>query len=417
MPPRHTLIIGSGVIGLSTAHYCQQRGHAVTIIDRLPAQRDGCSFGNAGMIVPSHFIPLAAPGMVKLGLKWMWNPESPFYIKPRLSWDLITWGFRFWQAANKQHVARCAPLLRDLNFASRACYESLAAEGHEFSLVQKGLAMLCKTDHALHEEAATAARANELGIPAEVLDARAMAALDPTVSMDINGAVYFPRDCHLSPARFMASLEASLIAGGATFIRDTEVSAFASDGSRITAVQTYNGDFSADEIVVAGGSWSPTLAAALGLRLPMQAGKGYSLTVTNPRELPQLCSIFTEARVAVTPMDGTLRFGGTMEIAGLSESITERRVRGIIKAAPLYYPKFKESDFTGIKPWRGLRPCSPDGMPYMGRTSRWNNVTIATGHSMMGLSLGPGTGKLIAEVVDHAKPSIDLSLLSPDRYA
>ena len=417
MPPRHTLIIGSGVIGLSTAHYCQQRGHAVTIIDRLPAQRDGCSFGNAGMIVPSHFIPLAAPGMVKLGLKWMWNPESPFYIKPRLSWDLITWGFRFWQAANKQHVARCAPLLRDLNFASRACYESLAAEGHEFSLVQKGLAMLCKTDHALHEEAATAARANELGIPAEVLDARAMAALDPTVSMDINGAVYFPKDCHLSPARFMASLEASLIAGGATFIRDTEVSSFASDGSRITAVQTYNGDFSADEIVVAGGSWSPKLAAALGLRLPMQAGKGYSLTVTNPRELPQLCSIFTEARVAVTPMDGTLRFGGTMEIAGLNENITPRRVNGIIKAAPKYFPAFRESDFDGILPWRGLRPCSPDGMPYMGRTSRWKNVTIATGHSMMGLSLGPGTGKLIAEVVDGAKPSIDLSLLSPDRYA
>jgi len=417
MPPRHTLIIGSGVIGLSTAHYCQQRGHAVTIIDRLPAQRDGCSFGNAGMIVPSHFIPLAAPGMVKLGLKWMWNPESPFYIKPRLSWDLITWGFRFWQAANKQHVARCAPLLRDLNFASRACYESLAAEGHEFSLVQKGLAMLCKTDHALHEEAATAARANELGIPAEVLDSRAMAALDPTVSMDINGAVYFPRDCHLSPSRFMASLEASLIAGGATFIRDTEVSTFASEGSRITAVQTCNGDFSADEIVVAGGSWSPRLAAALGLRLPMQAGKGYSLTVTNPRELPQLCSIFTEARVAVTPMDGALRFGGTMEIAGLNENITPRRVNGIIKAAPRYFPAFRESDFDGILPWRGLRPCSPDGMPYMGRTSRWKNVTIATGHSMMGLSLGPGTGKLIAEVVDGAKPSIDLSLLSPDRYA
>jgi D-amino-acid dehydrogenase len=277
--------------------------------------------------------------------------------------------------------------------------------------------MLCKTDHALHEEAATAARANELGIPAEVLDARAMAALDPTVSMDINGAVYFPKDCHLSPSRFMASLEASLIAGGATFIRDTEVSAFASEGSRITAVQTYNGDFSADEFVVAGGSWSPKLAAALGLRLPMQAGKGYSLTVTNPRELPQLCSIFTEARVAVTPMDGALRFGGTMEIAGLNENITPRRVNGIIKAAPKYFPAFRESDFDGILPWRGLRPCSPDGMPYMGRTSRWKNVTIATGHSMMGLSLGPGTGKLIAEVVDGAKPSIDLSLLSPDRYA
>ena len=118
---KHILIIGGGIIGLSTAHYCQQRGHRVTVIDRNPQQRDGCSFGNAGMIVPSHFIPLAAPGMVKLGLKWMWNPESPFYVKPRLSWDLLTWGFRFWKAATKAHVDRCAPVLRDLNFASRSC--------------------------------------------------------------------------------------------------------------------------------------------------------------------------------------------------------------------------------------------------------------------------------------------------------
>jgi D-amino-acid dehydrogenase len=416
-PSKHVVIIGSGIIGLCTAHYCQERGHKVTIIDRLPAERDGCSFGNAGMIVPSHFIPLAAPGMVKLGLKWMWNPESPFYIKPRLSWDLITWGFRFWQAANRDHVARCAPLLRDLNFASRSCYEELAAAGHEFSLVQKGLTMLCRTAHALEEEAHTAVRANALGVPAEVLDAKGMAALDPHVTMDITGAVYFPKDCHLSPARFMASIERKLIDSGATFLRDTEVSGFARSGTSLAAAQTSHGEIEGHEFVLAGGSWSPLLADSLGLRLPMQAGKGYSLTVTNPRELPQICSIFTEARVAVTPMDGTLRFGGTMEIAGLSESITERRVRGIIKAAPVYYPKFKESDFDGIKPWRGLRPCSPDGMPYMGRTSRWNNVTIATGHSMMGLSLGPGTGKLIAEVVDGSKPSIDLSLLSPDRYA
>ncbi len=411
---KHILITGGGVIGLCAAYYCQQRGHRVTIIDRKPQQRDGCSYGNAGMVVPSHFIPLAAPGMVALGLKWMWNPESPFYIKPRFSWELLTWAWRFWRASTKRHVNQCAPLLRDLNFQSRELYEELASQGHEFSLVTKGLVMLCKEQHTLEEEGHLAEKARALGVPAEVLDAKAMAALEPDVTMAVAGGVYFPKDCHLSPDRFMASLEASLAKGGAEFHWDTEVLGFVREGSRIAAVKTSRGELPADEIVVAGGSWSPLQARELDLRLPMQAGKGYSLTVTKPRQLPHICSIFTEARVAVTPMDGTLRFGGTMEIAGLNEDITSRRVQGIIKAAPKYYPAFKEEDFTGIQPWRGLRPCSPDGMPYMGRTSRWGNVIIATGHSMMGLSLGPVSGRMVAQCVDGE----DLpALLSPDRYA
>ena len=415
--PKHIVIIGGGIIGLSTAHCCAERGHRVTVVDRNPQQRDGCSFGNAGMIVPSHFIPLAAPGMVKLGLKWMWNPESPFYVKPRLSWDLITWGWRFWRAANKSHVARCAPLLRDLNFASRSCYEKLAADGHEFSLVKKGLLMLCKEPHTLDEEAHTAEQARALGIPAEVLDAKQTAALDPGVTMDIAGAVYFPKDCHLSPARFMQSLEDRLTTTGASFHWETDVTGFVKAGARLAAVQTNRGDINADEIVLAGGAWSPLLARELGLRIPMQAGKGYSLTVRQPRQLPEICSIFAEARVAVTPMDGALRFGGTMEMAGLNEDITARRVQGIIKSVPRYYPEFREEDFAGIQPWCGLRPCSPDGMPCMGRTAKWHNLTIATGHAMMGLSLAPATGKLMAQVIDGEKPDIDLSLLSPDRFA
>ena len=414
---KHILIIGGGIIGLCAAHYCQKRGHRVTVIDRNPQRRDGCSFGNAGMVVPSHFIPLAAPGMVKMGLKWMWNPESPFYVKPRFSWDLLTWGWRFWRAANKSHVARCTPLLRDLNLASRACYEELAAQGHEFSLVKKGLLMLCKEPRTLDEEAHTAEQARALGIPAEVLDAKQTDALEPGVTMAIAGSVYFPRDCHLSPGRFMQSLEDGLTKGGAKFHWETEVTGFRKGSSRVAAVKTRDGEIAADEIVLAGGAWSPLLAQELVLRIPMQAGKGYSLTVRQPRQLPAICSIFAEARVAVTPMDGTLRFGGTMEIAGLNESITARRVQGIIKAVPDYYPEFRTEDFAGIQPWRGLRPCSPDGMPYMGRTAKWQNVTIATGHSMMGLSLGPATGKLMAQVIDGGKPDIDLALLSPDRFA
>ncbi len=422
---KHVLIIGGGVVGLSTAYYCAKRGLRVTLIDRNPEERDGCSFGNAGMVVPSHFVPLAAPGAVGTALKWMWNPESPLYIKPRLDWELMSWGWKFMRAANAKHVNQSAPLIRDLSFASRGCFEELAAlPDNDFGLVKKGLMMLCKTQHGLDDEAKYAAQANMLGVPAEVLDAKGVAKLDPDVTMDVAGGVYFPKDCHLSPNRFMAGLKRQCAALGVKFIWNTEATTprleTRADGTTTFCCignKSSSEEFEADEFVLAGGSWSPVLARKLGLTLPMQAGKGYSLTLPKPRELPQLCSIFTEARVAVTPMDGALRVGGTMEIAGLNEDINPVRVQGILKALPKYYPKFRAEDFEGIQPWRGLRPCSPDGLPYLGRTSKFANLTIATGHAMMGLSLGPISGKLMSEVLSGEKPSIGLGLLNPDRYS
>ena len=417
---RRVVIIGGGVIGLSAAYYCARRGARVTLVDRSPAQRDGCSFENAGMLVTSHFVPLAAPGMVAQGLKWMWNPASPFYVKPRLSRDLLDWGIKFWRAATPEHVRRAAPLLRDLSSASHRCIEELAAlPGSDFGLVRKGLLMLCRTPHVLDEEARTAEFGRALGIASEVLDARQAAALDPGIRMDIAGAVYFPQDCHLSPDRFVAELQDRLAAEGAEFAWNTEVTGWRVEGGRTIRAATTRGggEIEADEFVLCGGSWSSLLVQELGLRLPLQAGKGYSLTLAKPRQLPAICAILTEARVAVTPMGGALRFAGTMEIAGLNEDINPVRVRGIIAAAAKYYPEFEPSDFDGVAPWRGLRPCSPDGMPYIGRTARCANLSIATGHAMMGMSLGPGTGKLIAGILAGESPPFDMAQLSPDRYA
>ena len=367
------------------------------------------------MIVPSHFTPLAAPGMVAMGLKWMWNPESPFYIKPRLNWELAAWAWKFMRASTKEHVARCAPVIRDLSFASRALFEELA-HTLDFGLVKRGLLMLCKTQHALDEEARTAPTANALGVPAEVLDAKATAALDPAVTMDIAGSVYFPKDCHLSPERFMAALRGELEKMGVTFHNDTTVKGWRTEGRRVLAVETSRGEMEADEFALCGGAWTPGILRGLRSQLPMQAGKGYSLTLAKPRELPQLCAIFTEARVAVTPMNGALRFGGTMQIAGLDETINARRVAGIVKAVSRYYPQFSPDDFADVKPWAGLRPCSPDGMPFIGRIRAYDNLSTATGHAMMGLSLAPITGKLMADVFTHELPAINLALLDPERY-
>jgi D-amino-acid dehydrogenase len=417
---QRVLIVGGGVIGLSAAFYCARRGWRVTLVERNPERRDGCSFQNAGLLVTSHFVPLAAPGMVALGLKWMWNPASPFYVKPRLSWDLVDWGVKFWRAATPEHVRRAAPLLRDLSIASHRCFEELAAlPGSDFGLVRKGLLMLCRTRHALDEEIRTAELGRTLGIPAEVLDAGQAAALDPGVRMDIAGAVYFPNDCHLTPDRFVTQLQDRLAGEGTEFIWDTEVTGWRVErGRHMRAVATRDGrEIEADEFILCGGSWSPLAVRELGLSIPMQAGKGYSLTLAKPRRLPEICAILAEARVAVTPMAGRLRFAGTMEIAGLNEDISPVRVRGIIAAATKYYPEFLPSDFDGVAPWRGLRPCTPDGMPYVGRTAKFANLSIATGHAMMGLSLGPVTGKLMAEVLAGETPQIDLTQLSPDRYA
>ena len=406
-------IIGAGVIGLSTALYCARRGMKVTLIERNLPQRDGCSFGNAGMIVPSHFIPLAAPGMVKLGLKWMWNPESPFYIKPRLNLDLITWSLRFWQASTQKKVDRAAPVLRDLSLLSRQCFEEI---GLDFGLVKKGLLMLCKKQQTLDEEAHMAARAHALGIPADVLDAKATAALDPSVTMDVAGSVFFPKDCHLSPERFVAAIEDELKQHGTEILWQTKVLGFATEGEHLKAVKTSQGEVPTDELVLSGGVWSDEIVRSLQLKLPMQAGTGYSLTLKNPRQLPALCSICTEARRAVTPMNGTLRFGGTMELAGIDETINPRRIKGIVRAIPDYFPAFQESDFADIQPWSGLRPCSPDGLPYIGRTQRWKNLTIAAGHAMMGLSLAPATGQIIASLLSNEPSPIPLSLFNPDRF-
>ncbi len=414
---KRIVIVGGGVIGLSVARACALRGHRVTVVERHPESRDGCSFGNAGMICPSHFVPLAAPGMVALGLKWMADPKSPFTLRPRLDADLFAWAFKFWKSANARHVERASPVLRDLGLASRAIFLEMArTHGADFGLVQRGLLMLCKSRHTFDEETRLAEKARTLGIPAEVLDADQAARLDPDVTMDIAGAVHFPQDCHLVPRRFMEWLLADATRAGATFLWNKEVTGWRSEGGTLRALRTPAGEIEGDEFVLCGGVWSALVARDLGLSVPMQAGKGYSLTLPKPRQLPRICSILTEARVAVTPMGQALRFGGTMEIAGLDETIRPLRVQGIVEAAARYYPAFQPSDFDGIQPWCGLRPVSPDGLPYLGRSGRHTNLTLATGHAMLGLSLAPITGHLVAQLMTGETPDVEIGLLDPERH-
>ena len=385
-------------------------GREVVVLEREGEGGDSCSVGNAGMVVPSHFVPLAAPGVVTQGLRWLLDPESPFYVRPRLSLELARWGWSFLRHANEKHVRTSATLLRDLSLESRRLFEELEAE-ESYGLVKRGLLMLCETEKGLEEEGELAAKARALGLEAEVCDAARLKELDPDIEMNAVGGIWHGQDCHMDPVRFLEELRRRILAEGGEIRYGCEVKGI-EDGAAMLA----NGErVEGESFILAGGAWSPEVAKSLGVRLPMQSGKGYSLTLKKPVQLPRLCSILAEAKVAVTPMGSELRFGGTMEIGGNALTIAPRRVLGIVKSACRFFPQFTQEDFVGVKPWAGLRPCSPDGLPYLGCVPGAENVIVATGHSMMGLSLGPVTGKLVAQLVAGEETVIDVGQLRVGR--
>jgi D-amino-acid dehydrogenase len=434
--PKRVLIIGGGIIGLCSAYYAVRAGCNVTILEENSRERDMASLGNAGMVVPSHFVPLATPANVRYGLRNVLNPESPFYIRPQLDRELIDWGVKFMRAANPEQIAKGELVLRDMGVASRALYLELA-DLFDFGLVQKGLLMLCNTEHGLHHEAEFATHASKLGVTARTLNADQTRALDPGVSLNVVGSVHFPQDCHLSPRRLIDGLTNWLEHNGADIrygraVTDWKLSNGAVSGVESIATASiglrwargfkppanplHAQTHEADAYVICGGVSSPEQARQLGVHMPLQGGKGYSLTLPKPRQAAQVCSILVEARAAVTPIGDTLRVGGTMEFGGDPREPNPRRVRGIIKSFVKYYNAFAPQDFDGIKPWSGLRPVSPDGLPYVGRLPGHANVIAAAGHAMVGISLGPVTGKLVSELVCEQAPSLPLELLRPERF-
>ena len=405
-------------MGLCVARALLMRGQEVSLFDREPASGTmNCSLGNAGMVVPSHFIPLAAPGMVAKGLRMWWRePEGPLALRLSADPALLGWMLRFMRACSPAHVARCARPLLELGLESRRLFEEAsAASGNAFGFTPRGLLMLCRTREALDEEARTAAMARELGLPAEVLDPAGLAAADPDVTLSAAGGVLYPQDAHLSPEAFLDWLMQDVIRRGGDVHHRMDLVRLEARGSRVTTARFRTATVDCEEVVMAGGVWSGSLLATLGIGLPLQPGKGYSLTLDTPPQVPRLCSILVEGKVAVTPMGGRLRLAGTLELGRWDGTVDPARMRGIYKTARAFLPKLEGVDLESEPVWVGHRPCSPDGLPYVGRWPSLENLTIATGHAMMGLSLAPVTGSLVAQAVDgESSPLLDL--LRPDRF-
>lgn len=412
------LIIGGGVIGVCAAYYLAERGRQVTLVEQGDIAA-GSSYGNAGLIVPSHSTPLAAPGALADGLKWMLDPESPFYIRPRLDLDLFIWLFKFTLACNERQMKRAVPVLRDLNCLSLDLYNELAElDSLDFGYRRRGVLLVYKTEAALKHAVEESHLMVEAGVASKTLNAKEASALEPSVRRDVAGAIYYPGDAHLNPAEFVQGLARWLERKGVCIHRNTTVTEVERSGRAITRVKTTHGDFQPDQVVVAAGSWSPGLVRGLGLNLPIQAAKGYSVTVKRPSSSPNIPLLLGESRVAVTPMESPagplLRFAGTLELAGLDLSINQRRVDALRRASKEYMVGMDNMETLEV--WRGLRPCTPDGLPVLGRPKAFDNLTVAAGHAMLGMSLGPASGKLAAQIVCGDAPDVDLKLLRVERF-
>lgn len=411
----NVIIIGAGIAGLSAAYYLVNEGWQVSILEKDDGANN-CSFGNAGMIVPSHFTPLAAPGIVAQGVKWMLDSKSPFYVRPSLNLSLIDWGMKFLKHANEKHVERNAEAIRDLNLESSKLYDQLALkDGFDFELRQNGILMLYKSKEVEHEEIELADKARSLGLDTQVLDSNGVQALEPKLKIDALGGVLYQCDGIMYPPKLMQLLSAYLVSKGVEFHYHTEVQGFQQSGHRIASIQTNKGEFKADEIVVTGGASLGKLGSKLNLKLPLMPGKGYSFMYSPDSSTSMIhAALLLEARVAVTPMNNQIRFSGTMELGPANDKIYSNRVKGIVESIPKYYPDLKVEYPNDV--WFGYRPCSPDGLPYLGRTKKYSNVSIAGGGGMMGLSLGPAFGKSIANILSGKSPVSDISGFSPDRF-
>lgn len=413
---KKVIVIGAGIIGLCTAYYLEKEGHEVVVIDKSNSN-GGASHVNAGLITPSHIISLAAPGMITKGIKWMFNSSSPFYVKPRLNLDFLQWSWLFKKSATANKVATSIPVIKDINLLSRGLYEEMkSTNDFNFYYKHKGLLMLYKTDKAGEEEWSVGEKALSYGLQVENLSKEAIDKLEPNANLDVKGGVYYHTDAHMTPHEFIGQLKTYLIEKNVSLKTSEEVKKFIKKGNQVTAVQTTKEEITCDEVVVATGSWSQDIIKQLGVNVPVQAGKGYRIDVTKETGI-NIPAILLEAKVAVTPMNGFTRFAGTMEIGGINHTINSNRVEAIANAAGTYYTGLTVENKVKAQAQCGLRPCSPDGLPYIGKLTNTKNVTVATGHAMMGWSLGPATGKIVAELISEKKTSMDITPFHVERFS
>ena len=410
------VVVGGGPVGACAAYFLATGGASVTLLEK---EHEVCpptsgAHANCGLLVPGDVEPLAAPGALGKGLRWMRDSSSPFYIAPRPSPDLVRWLWLFRAAATSARASAAAPVLRALHVASAALHDELARDhGERWLFHHDGIVQAYEAPEAMAQACEEAEVARSFGVRADVLAESDVRERFPGMRGAVAGGIFFPEDGHLDPMLFTREVAGLAAAAGADVRRGAEAIALEPEADGVRVVTT-RGDIVAGQVVLAAGAWTPALSRGLGLRLPIEPAKGYSVDVERPADFPELPLYLGDAHCVLTPLGDALRLGSTLELSGWDMTIRRKRVERLRRAGERVMGIPADGPVRQI--WRGPRPVTPDGLPVIGRVPGRERVIVASGHCMLGLSLGPVTGRLVAELAGGARPSLDLAPLSPSRF-
>lgn len=396
------VVVGAGIVGLWTAYELQRRGMDVVVIDKGELG-SGSSIGNAGWVIPARTLPMPSPGLHWEGLRMMVKPDSPLYIRPTALPGLTGWFTQFLKYCNAEAYQKGSEAMTSMSVHAHAGYDRLVEDGLEFEMHADGLLSVFLNGDALENSLKDYEAMGRLGTgqPVKMTAAEARE-FEPELGPDVIGGILIKKARHIDPGTLLDALAGRLRERGAQLHFSTEVTGLVREGERITGVRTKNETVSGDHVVVATGAWAGALLRPLGYSVPLEAGKGYSLSykVANPKLRTAL--FLEETKIACTPMGGGTRFAGTIEFSGINLNMDRRRLESIHRGIPQFLPKYDAGDVA--LQWVGMRPVTPDGLPVIGRIPGFENAFIASGHSTAGLALAPPTAERIAALIGGAAP-------------
>lgn len=409
------LIVGSGVVGIACAHYLSEAGFEVTVIDQSSIA-SGCSQANCGYVCPSHILPLTEPGAIGIAIKSMFESNAAFRVKPRISPPFWNWMWQFTRRCNRRHMLEAAFHLKSILESSMLEYRQIVSdESLDCEWKDSGLLHVLRTTSGMRDFAGTdKLLGEEFGLRARRIEGEELPEFDAALKPGLAGAFYYEGDAFVHPELLNGSWSRRLRQHGVDFVENCKLNAVEKKHGQVSGLQTSKGTLKADQYVFATGAWSPQLSAYLDCPIPIEPGKGYSVTMERPGICPEYPMLFPEHRVGVTPFDDGYRLASIMEFVGFDTSIPEYRIRQLRESAEPYL--VEPHTARTLETWYGWRPMTWDSLPIIGRVPRLGNAYLATGHNMLGLSLAAGTGKLIAEIMQGQSTHIDASAFSPERF-
>ena len=408
------VVIGGGVIGLACALELQRAGRQVRVLEQARIG-SGSSHGNCGTLTPSHAEPLAGPGVVAKALRWMLQPDAPFYIAPRFDPVLWHWLWKFSRRCNERDHRDATRSKGALLETSRILIEQLVREhALDCEFAADGLLYAFNDPRELDTVHASLPLLHEIGIATEAWDAATVAANEPSLRVDLAGGIFFPGDASLRPDRYVDELARLARAAGCELVEDCAVHGFRRERGRIVRVDSTQGPQRGRDVIIATGAWSPALAKQLGFALPIQPGKGYSITWDAQHAPPRRPLVLKERSVCVTAWGSGFRLGSTMEFSGYDSTLNRRRLDAIERGAGEYLRKPPSG--ARREEWFGWRPMTFDDLPIIGRAPGSNNLWLATGHGMMGVSMSMVTGRLLTDLMCGREPILDPAPYAASRF-